>query len=746
MRTQPARTAQAAAIRVFVLCVCVLAYASAARAQAPADIPVTRVTTAPKIDGMLDDEAWKGGPLAMTPDQWVSYNPVRGDKMPEHFKTDVFVTYDDRNVYFAFHCFDNEPDKIRTNVTRRDGAFADDWIAMSLDSAGTGQAAYHLFSNPSGSQMDAINTSASGEQFDADVVWYSVARTTGDGYVVEISVPLQSLRFKGGDTVRMGLVFFRKVSRIGVSYAWPEMLPGQWVFDRPSHIVFNNLKPRRLVELLPSVTYGVRQERGVTSSSWGDADNDTQVGASGKFGITSNITLDATVNPDFSQVESDAFQIQVNQRFPIFFSEKRPFFMEGMGLFNIARGNNMRTAVHTRRIVDPVFGAKLTGTAGRTTFGVLSALDDHPGDVGGRGEAFADRDKLFTVGRATYAMRRSDYVGGIVTQTTHKGRTNVASGADFSIRPSATQSMAGMFLATRTSDGRSDAKGNAALLTYEFENRRYQATVQGEHYDRDFQMDTAFYQRTGFTGASGFGQINLYPRSGQNFWMQRISPFVFAKAGRDRLQDGDENFFKTGVSFNFTRQGNANIEVSRGKEAWQGREFTVGNDVFMFANMQVVRWLSVGGGGGTGPAIYYDTVDPFQGRGYFTFFGATFQPNQHITQTVEGDLSGLERQSTGVRIYKVSVLNSKTTYQFDTHFLVRFLARYDSDSRKLLTDLLGSYELVPGTVFHAGYGSLYERGPGEVFPTDANRPVRLEEGYRATDRGLFFKASYLRRF
>ena len=110
------------------------------------------------------------------------------------------------------------------------------------------------------------------------------------------------------------MVFFRKVSRIGVSYAWPEMLPGQWVFDRPAHLVFSNLEPRRLVELLPSVTYGVRQDRDASTSSWGDADNDAHVGASGKFGITSGITLDATVNPDFSQVESDAFQIQVNQR------------------------------------------------------------------------------------------------------------------------------------------------------------------------------------------------------------------------------------------------------------------------------------------------------------------------------------------------------------------------------------------------------------------------------------------------
>ena len=131
--------------------------------------------------------------------------------------------------------------------------------------------------------MDALNTSASGEQFDADMVWFSGARTTADGYIVEVQIPLQTLRFSGGDEVRMNLVFFRKVSRIGYSYAWPEMLPGQWVFDRPSRLIFSNLKPRRLVELLPSVTYGINQQR-ETASSWGAADDKYNLGASGKLG------------------------------------------------------------------------------------------------------------------------------------------------------------------------------------------------------------------------------------------------------------------------------------------------------------------------------------------------------------------------------------------------------------------------------------------------------------------------------
>jgi len=109
-------------------------------------------------------------------------------------------------------------------------------------------------------------------------------------------------------------------------------------------------------------------------------------------------------------------------------------------------------------------------------------------------------------------------------------------------------------------------------------------------------------------------------------------------------------------------------------------------------------------------------------------------------------VSRLDRESTGERIYDVMVLNSRTTYQFDKHFLVRFIANYDSDAHRVLTDFLASYEFVPGTVFHAGYGSLYERGPSDAFANDVNSPVRLEEKYRATNRGLFFKASYLKRF
>ncbi|HEX6213438.1 MAG TPA: DUF5916 domain-containing protein [Vicinamibacterales bacterium] len=725
---------------VFVLLVGLTVTANA-QAQ-DAGFRVQRAAQPPNIDGVLDDETWAQTP-PMPTGEWASYNPNRGDRMPDVYRTEVRIAYDDRNLYFAFHCFDNEPDKIRTNLAKRDAAFNDDWFALSLDSAGTGQAAYHLFSNPSGSQMDALNTSASGEQFDADMVWYSAAKTTSDGYVVELRIPLQTLRFSGGDEVRMGLVFFRKVSRIGVSYAWPEMLPGQWVFDRPARLLFSSLRPRRLVELLPSVTYNIGQER-AASDRWASADDKYNFGASGKFGITSGITLDGTINPDFSQVESDAFQVQVNQRFPVFFSEKRPFFMEGMGLFNIAGtggDGNLRTAVHTRRIIDPIFGSKVTGTVGKTTFGVLNASDDKPDPLDETPE-HAERNKVYTIARATYALRRSDYFGGIFTHTYHDGRDNMVAGGDVSLRLSPTQNFSATFLSTRTDEGAGPTtSGNSAQASYGYETRRINFGTQIEHVDRDFQMDTAFYNRTGFTAGWSFGELNFYPTSGTDFWIQRIHPFYFTKIGYDDIQGGKEAMINAGIRFSLTRQGFINISHVRGHEPWQGTDYDFSNNLNFFGRMQVTRWLNIFGGGGSGLSIYYDPVDHFQGRSRFAHAGFDFQPNQHLTISLNGNSVSFDRADTGAPVYDVTIVNTRTTYQFNKHFLARFLAQYDSSEKRVLTDLLASYEFVPGTVFHAGYGSLYEKD--REFP---GAPPPVSSDYLMVNRGLFLKASYLKRF
>ena len=183
--------------RIIAAFAIVLSFRLQILAQDRPSFDVVRTDVAPKIDGVLDDELWKQPPLILG--DWISYNPLYGEK--QALRTEVRVGYDERNLYFAFHCFDAEPDKIRTTISRRDNIFNDDWVGLSLDSAGTGQTSYHLIANPNGIQMDALNTSSSGENWDADFIWDSAGKVTDDGYVVEIKLPLQSIRFAGGDKV-----------------------------------------------------------------------------------------------------------------------------------------------------------------------------------------------------------------------------------------------------------------------------------------------------------------------------------------------------------------------------------------------------------------------------------------------------------------------------------------------------------------------------------------------------------------
>jgi len=426
--------------------------------------------------------------------------------------------------------------------------------------------------------------------------------------------------------------------------------------------------------------------------------------------------------------------------------------MEGMGLFNVAGtggDSNMRTAVHTRRIVDPAWGSKIIGTAGRTTFGVLNAEDESPGS----GAAVCDAAQpicepggptVFTIARATYALRRADYLGAIVTDTHAAGKHNRVVGGDLVVKPSVTQQINAAVLSSRTDDeSAGDTRGSAAQVSYSYETRRATVVTQVEHYDRGFEMDTAFYNRTGFTSAWSFGEVNMYPRSGADFWLQRVHPYFFAKRGRDDTQGGTEALLNTGIRVNTTRQGFLDVSRGRGHEAWQGQEYTVGRDLNVSGQVQIVRWLNVDGGFNIGPAIYYDLLNPYQGRSRSSSFGITFQPDQHYTLQVNANLDRFDRDATAERIYTVDIVNAKTTYQFDKHFLVRVLEEFDSSTHRLLTDVLASYEFVPGTVFHAGYGSLYERNATHAGPLV---PGGVGDRYVLTNRGLFFKASYVHRF
>jgi hypothetical protein len=695
------------------------AAAASAQTIGPEEIRPLRATIAPKLDGLLDDQVWSGQPIPA--ENWVSYNPLRGEAAQQH--TRVWIAYDDEAIYFAFRCLDLEPNRIRTTISRRDNAWNDDWVAVSLDSSRAGQVAYHMFVNPSGIQMDALQTSSS-EDSAADWTWQSAGRVDSEGYVVEVRVPLESIRFKGGDDVRMGVMFFRRNSRLGISWSWPEMPPGKWVFEAHVPLVFDRLEQPLLLEVIPSATLSTNQTR-AGGSTWSNASSKGDFGASVKYGITSTITLDATVNPDFSQVESDQFQVEVNQRFPVFFSEKRPFFMEGMGLFNIAGtggDSTMLTAVHTRRIIDPSAGVKLTGTAGRQTFALIAAADQSPE---------GDAQRLFTIGRGIRNYGQGQYVGALVTDTEYRGSHNRVAAADFSMRAGDRFRYSGALMYSDSADlvgARADGIG--AQFGYGYNSRRYTFAGHVEHFDRGFQMDTAFMNRVGLTRTWQYAEVQFYPDEEQYGWIKRIAPFVWGVQAKDRIENGTEPFILPGIRLNFTRQGYLRLDVGRGRESFGGRRFDIGRN-HIDGGAQILRWLNVSGSLDQGAGVFYDPEDPFAGTNTRRRISVGLQPNSRLNHNLQYTFVKFDRV-TGEQEFDLHIINLRNTYQFNPQFLVRGIAQYDSSRRRVLGDFLASYELVPGTVVHAGYGTLLE--------SPDRRP------YEATARAFFFKASYLARF
>lgn len=703
----------------------------------PIEVPF--LTTPPVIDGTLNDAAWNMPPLPLG--EWLTYNPSYGEKMAQ--KTIVRMAYDSDFLYFAFRCLDPEPDKIKTSLARRDTIWNDDWVGLSLDALSAGQSSYDLFVNPSGIQGDILNTSTQGEDTAPDWVWDSAGRVTSEGYSSEIRIPLKSIRFKSGADVRMGILFWRRVSRLGMSASWPDLPRGQSIFTRYAPLHFKDLKQPLMLEAIPNFTYSLRQSR-ATPDKWGKADSKPDAGLTVKYGITSSVTLDGTVRPDFSQVESDSFQVEVNQRYPIFYSEKRPFFMEGMGTFELAGtggDGNMRTAVHTRRIVDPLFGLKLTGNLGKFTFATLSASDRAPGQLDSSDPNAGER-KNFNIGRMLYTLGKGSYIGGLFADTEFGGGHNRIMASDISFHIGDHQNFSATVIGSNTLPlgGEIGQKGMAAQMSYGYASKRYEAAAQLEHYDRDFKMDTGFYNRTGITGGWAYSGINLYPNETRTSWFKRANPFVFVRGYRDRIQGGNDHIVVAGLRMYFTRQGMFRVHLVRGREPWAHQLFDI-RATELQGQAQLLRWLNVQSNLSLSRSIFYDSVNPFLGKEFYFSTSFTVQPNSRLNQSVSFTRDAFDRLSGSQRVYTVNIVNTRTSYQINKRFSLRAIAQCDTSRSRVLTDFLGSYELVPGTVAYAGYGTLFERRSW-----DGQQLLQGAGDYLNTQRALFFKVSYLHRF
>ena len=285
-------------------------------------------------------------------------------------KTEAYFMYDADNLYFAFRCYDTEPSKIKASLCKRDDMFNDDFVGIILDTYNTMQSGYGFLVNPLGVQGDGMMGINGDLQGDQDFVWDSKGQIDDQGYTVEYRIPLQSIRFPAGETITFRLGYFRQFIRTSEVASAPAIYPDKGsIIAQTQPIAVSGLKFKRVVEILPAVTYSNR-----LAANGGALRKDerlTDLSLTAKVGLTTDLTLDGTVNPDFSQVEADAGQVDVNLRYDLYYQEKRPFFLEGNEIFAIS-GNTEEAPLYglayTRTIVDPDLRLQALREAGRFEF------------------------------------------------------------------------------------------------------------------------------------------------------------------------------------------------------------------------------------------------------------------------------------------------------------------------------------------------------------------------------------------
>lgn len=339
---------------------------------------VPRFESAPVIDGQLNDAIWRNAAVF---GNFVQISP--GDNVAPTHPTEFMMGYDAKNLYMAFRIIQDR-NTVRATVARRDNIFNDDYVLVHLDTFNDQRQAYLLFFSPLGIQADGTFTEGRGEDYSLDIVMESKGVLTEDGFTIEVAIPFKSLRYEAGKDKQWGLHINRRVKYKNGEYnSWmPENRSVSGWLNQAGHITgLEGIETTRQLELNPSVTLsqsGRRTRYTFDNDPAGRFVNDGikgDFGMTAKFSLTPTITLDFAYNPDFAQVEADAPVTTANQRFPIFFAEKRPFFLERIDIFRTGLD-----VVNTRAIVDPDIAAKLTGRRGRNTFGLLYASDNAPGN------------------------------------------------------------------------------------------------------------------------------------------------------------------------------------------------------------------------------------------------------------------------------------------------------------------------------------------------------------------------------
>jgi len=773
-----------------------------ARGQLDARIP--RVEDAGvRVDGTLDEPAWRSAAVLTG---FTQSAPAEGT--PARERTETLVFYTPRELFIGIRAHASDPSRIRSTLAERDQITSDDHVRILLDTFHDRRRAFAIFVNPLGIQQDGTFSDGewNGFTFSPDFVFDSRGRLTGEGYEVEIRIPLRSLKFPAGAAQTWGLNVIRVIPSAGAEESWAPRSRNQPAELAQSGTLsgIQGLRPGRLLEVNPAFT--ARREGTTREDGFRRGDTEPDVGVDLKYGITSELTLDATVNPDFSTVEADADQITVNERFALSLEEKRPFFLEGADLFNTPE-----TLVYTRSIVAPAAGARVTGKVGALNLAWLGALDDAPRESPA---AFAPEPAraLVQIGRLRRDVGEGSTVGLLGTSRETGGAFNRVAAADARIRFGQVYMVGAQLGGSWTRSWEPDAAGadsagapgdrvavalesraaHIGQLFLDRTARRWGFIATLRDVPEDFVTETGFVRRTGITEVSGRNRFSWYGAPGA-----RVERVDFVQSGgrlyggRELWRGGGAAEGEAGLGVEAELRGNHEVElsVSRGfysldpadyagyslpspSDGVETGDVLVGpdarmrglNGVSLRLESSYFKWMDASFEAYTGAVPIF--AEGTRGREQALEAAVELRPTAALRVDASLRRVLLHRARDGSRYSRALVPRLRMEYQLTRAVAVRGLAQYAVEEVDVLRAPDGRPYLREGQSFRVRRGNRpawdapqlnplrldlllsWRPSPGTVAFLGYGREVTDDEAFRfdglaPRSDGLFLKLSYL---
>ncbi|HYR27884.1 MAG TPA: DUF5916 domain-containing protein [Thermoanaerobaculia bacterium] len=703
-----------------------------------------------KIDGVLDEAVWKSA----APMEFDAETQPANNIVPPA-RTVGFMTYDRKNLYLAFIAYDPNPADIRAHLSDRDGAFSDDFVGVVLDTFNDNRRAFEFFVNPLGVQMDLIQDDTNrNEDSSWDAIWSSAGRVTAEGYIVEIAIPFTSIRFPktdaeqtwGVDMVRI----YPRSARHRLGLQGQDRNRNCYLCQSSRVTGFRGITPGRDIELDPTITAqhtSSREDFPAGGLSSGGADVDA--GLTARWGITPNLTLNAAINPDFSQIEADSVQLDINTQFALFFNEKRPFFLEGSDFFE-----GPLQVVYTRTVADPRFGLKTTGRIGGSTVGVFVAEDEItnlivPGSEGSSVTTIpgSNRSSAF---RYRYNVGETSSVGAMLTTRDGDGYNNRVFGFDGNFRVTAKDTITAQLLGSQGQYPLSlstefeqprETEGIAGRINYRHNSKHWFWGGTYEDIGTEFRADSGFIPQVGYRYGNAVVEYSGYGEKGKT-WYTRW--WLGGDYDDMTEQSGEllERELEAWAAVQGPMQSFFQIVTGARNQRYNDVDF---DTQFLHWNAEVRPTGSfyIFGGGTFADQIDFANTQP--GERFRINGGIRWNIGKHAKVDLDHSYEDLEVD--GGTLFDAKVTQIRAVYQFNVRMFARAILQYtditrnpalyrfetvDARSKRLFPQLLFSYKLNPQTVFFAGYSGT--RLGGELEGVDV--------GLRESDRTFFVKLGY----